>query len=225
MNPVFSSRNKLQDLRNMLKRNTETRCSLTGAIIVLGCGALVLNFTYIINDIYCLALLMDRKPTVSEALSPISYTLFSFSVVLQMAFFNFYNGARFVSRPMLHYALAVWIAADWWDWFAMTATPLLNSEPDYIANSTNGSPANETYYMCGNKPTELFRFVKVLETYLKPMNIEYRTVSISVLFQLWGTMTNVDVKGQNLSVVFILDNTPKTLVLRFFQKATVTTNN
>ena len=197
---IFPRRDKLQHLpvRGMSKRKAETHFSVIGAIIVLGCGSLVLNFTYIIKGIYCLTSLMERKPTVSEAIYPISYASFSFIVVIQMAFFKAFDGITFKSRPMIHNALAVWIAADWWGWFAMTATPLImliTASPNYVTNSTYDSRTNESY-MCSDKQTELFRFVKVLETYLQPLNIEYLTVSIGVLFQLWGTMTNVDVKRQ-----------------------------
>ena len=183
VNSLAGSTLNIGSLRNMSTRKEEIHCSLSGAIIVLGCGGTILNFIYIIDGIFCLVS-MDRKPTISEALYPVCFASFCFTAVLQMIFFKAYDGARFESRPILHYALAVCIASDWWHWFAMTATPLVDA--------TTKDNTNETY-MCPVNLTAMSRFTEVLQTYLKPMNIEYATVSISVLFQLWGTMTNRDV--------------------------------
>ena len=179
----IQSQVKMQNPSNTSTQKVETHCSLTGAIIVLGCGGTILNFTCMISGIYCLAY-MDRKPTLSEAINPVCYASYCFIVVLQMVFFKAYDGVRFAQRSILHYTLAVWIAADWWQWFALTATPLV---------STTVKDNNNETYMCPTNLTAMFRFTGVLTTYLRPMSIEYATVSISVLFQLWGTMTNADV--------------------------------
>ena len=187
VNSSAGSTLNIQSRKDALTQNAETHCSLTGAIIVLGCGGTILNFTYMIDGIICL-MSMDRKPTVSEALYPVCFAFFCFTVVLQMVFFKAYDGARFESRSIFHYAFAVWIAADWWHWFAMTATPLVDATADE-------GVTNETY-MCLVNLTAMSRFTEDLQTYLKPMNIEYATVSIGVLFQLWGTMTNRDATHQ-----------------------------
>ncbi len=168
-------RQSFQD--HMLLSGHGSQSSLRGAILVLGIGSLMKNIAVFIGSVYCLHIL-KRSVTLSEALAPICEVCY-FSVVLsQMFFFKAYNKTGLQPRKSLHYVMALFIAIDVWSWTGMTIYPLVKDLAPKFAD----------HYMCLHNQSSFLQVTYTWARYVRPMSVEYCTISICVLCHLWNKM-------------------------------------
>ena len=123
------------------------------------------------------------------------------SLAIQVIFFALYDGAILKNNAIFHYLIALMIAdkVGVWVTFTLFALPEIlpgntainhtDILPKMIINVTDISPHENDWIVS----TSL-----VLKLFLEPFYIEFLTVSITALFQLWNLMT--EEKGGSIKV-------------------------
>ena len=158
-------------------------------MVVFGVGACLWLTFSILNDIYTIGRSYEHVISSSDKF------IYMISIVFHMAFLAKYAGAILPNSSLFHYSIALMIADKVWVWLTVTLSDLVHVSQQLSGNSSLypihpiGNCCNLTTLNTSSE-TMFFKVVDVCMIFLEPFFIEFLTISIGVLFNLWHLIGN-----------------------------------
>ena len=136
--------------------------------------------------------------TFSDGFSAAVDLLYITSVAIQIAFFVKFMDVIPRSCAFFHFFIAVMIGGELWVWFSLTMNPIYeltencNSSTSTHNNSSNGTTHDPHY-------DSIYAVLDNAGNFLKPFLVEFSTICIGILFNLWNKMEKTQTEEQKFN--------------------------
>ena len=172
------------DQMNSRTHRFKTKDSSSFQIKVFGIG----NVCYLITHIVKTTTGDDHGPDTSQIVNNVSLLAFYITFII---FLRLYQGASLKSCKLFHYTIALLLGLQVSVWALVTIGPFWTIGRDVSINITN-SPS-----YVSNCTAPLKMVLRISESFLQPFYVEFLTISIGCLLQMWKTMNGDTNHGEH----------------------------